>query len=138
MQSIIILLTPELKMHEIDLRIDVMSPIPELDCDPNGLKQVFLNMIKNSIEAEAKNIKIHISKTKKDFINVIIIDDGCGIDEERMKHLGEPFYSMKEKGTGLGLTVSYKILADHQATIQYSSQLGQGTEVKISLPLHED
>jgi PAS domain S-box-containing protein len=138
MQSIITLLTPELKMHEIDLRIDVMSPIPELDCDPNGLKQVFLNMIKNSIEAEAKNIKIDISKTKKDFINVVIIDDGCGIDEERMKHLGEPFYSMKEKGTGLGLTVSYKILADHQATIQYSSQLGQGTEVKISLPLHED
>jgi PAS domain S-box-containing protein len=138
MQSIITLLTPELKMHEIDLSFNVMGPIPEMDCDPNGLKQVFLNMIKNSIEAEAKKIDVHISTKKQDFINVIIIDDGCGIDEERMKHLGQPFYSMKEKGTGLGLTVSYKILADHKATIQYSSKLGQGTKVKISLPLHED
>ena len=92
-------------------------------------------MIKNSIEAEAKKIEIHLSKTKDDFVNVIIKDDGCGIDEERIKHLGEPFYSMKEKGTGLGLTVSYKILAEHRATIHYSSQLGQGTEVKISLPI---
>lgn len=135
LQSLITLLTPELKIHGIDLKIDVVEPIPEMDCDPNGLKQVFLNIIKNSIEAEAKVIEIHLSKTKEDFINVIISDDGCGIDEERIKHLGEPFYSMKEKGTGLGLTVSYKILAEHSATIHYSSQLGQGTEVKISLPI---
>ena len=95
-------------------------------------------MIKNSIEAEAKNIEIKLSKTKDDFVKVMIKDDGCGIDEERIKHLGEPFYSMKEKGTGLGLTVSYKILADHHATIRYSSQLGQGTEVEICLPIHAD
>ncbi len=115
-----------------------MDPIPEIDCEPNRLKQVFINMIKNSIEAEAKKIEINLSKTKDDFIKVIIKDDGCGIDEERIKHLGEPFYSMKEKGTGLGLTVSYKILADHHATIRYSSQLGQGTEVEICLPIHMD
>ena len=66
----------------------------------------------------------------------MIKDDGCGIDEDRIKHLGEPFYSMKEKGTGLGLTISNKILADHQATIRYSSQLGQGTVVEIYLPIH--
>ena len=116
----------------------MIEPLPEIDCDPNGLKQVFLNMIKNSIEAEAKRIEIHLHKTKEDFITVTIIDNGCGMDEERMNHLGEPFYSMKEKGTGLGLTVSYKILADHQAKIHYSSRLGQGTKVKITLPLYKE
>ena len=138
MQSIITLLTPELNMHGIDLTLHVMEPLPEIDCDPNGLKQVFLNMIKNSIEAEAKKIDIYIRKTKEDFITVTIIDNGCGMDEDRMNHLGEPFYSMKEKGTGLGLTVSYKILADHQAKVHYSSRLGQGTKVKITLPLHKE
>jgi PAS domain S-box-containing protein len=138
MQSVVTLLTPHTKMNGIDLFIQVEEPIPEIDCEPNRLKQVFINMIKNSIESEAQKIEINLSKTKDNFIKVIIKDDGCGIDEERMKHLGEPFYSMKEKGTGLGLTVSYKILADHHATIRYSSQLGQGTEVEICLPIHMD
>ncbi|RID82409.1 PAS domain S-box protein [Peribacillus asahii] len=138
MQSVITLLTPQSNLNGIDMFIKALDPIPEIDCEPNSLKQVFLNMIKNSIEAEAKKIEIKLSKTKDDFVKVMIKDDGCGIDEERIKHLGEPFYSMKEKGTGLGLTVSYKILADHHATIRYFSQLGQGTEIEICLPIHAD
>ena len=135
-QSVITLLTPQSKLNGIDMFIKALDPIPEIDCEPNSLKQVFINMIKNSIEAEAKKIEITLSKTKDNFVKVMIKDDGCGIDEERIKRLGEPFYSMKEKGTGLGLTVSYKILADHHATLRYSSQLGQGTEVEICLPIH--
>ena len=138
MQSVITLLTPQSNLNGVDMFIKALDPIPEIDCEPNSLKQVFINMIKNSIEAEAKKIEIKLSKTKDDFVKVMIKDDGCGIDEERIKHLGEPFYSMKEKGTGLGLTVSYKILADHHATLRYSSQLGQGTEVEICLPIHAD
>ena len=56
----------------------------------------------------------------------MIKDDGCGIDEERIKRLGEPFYSMKEKGTGLGLTVGYKILADHHATTSLLQSVRSG------------
>jgi len=134
-QSVKTLLTPQSNMNGIDIFIKALDPIPEIDCDPNSLKQVFINMIKNSIEAEAKMIEIILSKTEDDCVKVTIKDDGCGIDEERIKHLGEPFYSVKEKGTGLGLTVSYKILAEHHATIHYSSQLGQGTEVEICLPI---
>jgi len=136
MQSVTMLLTPQSNMNGVDMFIKALDPIPEIDCEPNSLTQVFINMIKNSIEAEAKTIEIILSKTKDDFVKVMIKDDGCGIDEERIKHLGEPFYSMKEKGTGLGLTVSYKILAEHHATIRYSSQVGQGTEVEICLPIH--
>ncbi len=135
MQSVTTLLTPQSNMDGIDMIIKTLDPIPEIDCDPNSLKQVFINLIKNSIEAEAKTIEMILSKTEDDFVKVIIKDDGCGIDEERLKHLGEPFYSMKEKGTGLGLTVSNKILAEHHATIRYSSQLGEGTEVEICLPI---
>jgi PAS domain S-box-containing protein len=138
MQSVITLLTPQSNLNGIDMSIKALDPIPEIDCELNSLKQVFINMIKNSIEAEAKKIEINLSKTEDNFVKVMIKDDGCGINEERIKRLGEPFYSMKEKGTGLGLTVSYKILADHHATIRYSSQLGQGTEVEICLPVHKD
>ena len=138
MQSVITLLTPQSNLNGIDMFIHVLDPIPEIDCEPNSLKQVFINMIKNSIEAEAKRIEINLSKTEDHYVKVVIKDDGCGIDEERMKHLGEPFYSMKEKGTGLGLTMSNRILADHHATITYSSKLGQGTVVEICLPIHMD
>ena len=68
------------------------------------------------MKLKRKRSKLTLSKTEDNFVKVMIKDDGCGIDEERIKRLGEPFYSMKEKGTGLGLTVSYKILADHHAT----------------------
>ena len=138
MQSVITLLTPQSNLNGIEMFIHVPEPIPVIDCEPNSLKQVFINMIKNSIEAEAKKIEINLSKTEDQYIKVVIKDDGCGIDEDRIKHLGEPFYSMKEKGTGLGLTISNRILADHQATIAYSSKLGQGTEVEICLPIHMD
>ena len=138
MQSVITLLTPQSNLNGIDMFINVLDPIPEIDCEPNSLKQVFINMIKNSIEAEAKKIEITLSKTKNNYVKVMIKDDGCGIDADRIKHLGEPFYSMKEKGTGLGLTISNKILANHHATIRYSSQLGQGTEVEICLPIQMD
>ena len=61
------------------MSINVLDPIPEIDCEPNSLKQVFINMIKNSIEAEAKKIEITLSITGNDYVKVMIKDDGYGI-----------------------------------------------------------
>jgi len=67
---------------------------------------------------------------------VRVRDNGCGIPEQRIKHLGEPFFSYKEKGTGLGLTVSYRIVESHKGRIVFKSEVNQGTEVEIMLPIY--
>lgn len=67
-----------------------------------------------------------------------VTDQGCGIPEERIAMLGEPFYTTKEKGTGLGLMVSYKIIENHRGNIKVSSQLGQGTTVEVVLPVGQN
>lgn len=65
-----------------------------------------------------------------------ITDEGYGIPKERIKKLGEPFYSNKEKGTGLGLMVCFKIIEEHQGRIIIESEEGMGTSVNIYLPVH--
>ena len=81
-------------------------------CEGNQIKQVFINVFKNAIEAVANKGKIHIKITQmnKDSVRIRFKDNGPGIPNELISRLGEPFYTTKEKGTGLGLMVSYKII----------------------------
>ncbi|MFC0163765.1 PAS domain-containing protein, partial [Bacillus capparidis] len=86
--------------------------------DGNHLKQVFINFIKNSIESMPAGGKIDIAiQAEKDYIEIVIKDEGEGIPEDILKRIGEPFLTTKEKGTGLGLMISYKIIEDHQGTV---------------------
>lgn len=105
-------------------------------CEANQLKQVFINMIKNAIESMSKGGTVHIKITEevRGHIRVTIKDEGGGISKEKIKKLGEPFYTTKERGTGLGLMVSYKIIEEHKGTIEVESEEGNGTAFSISLP----
>ncbi|MGM0875324.1 MAG: PAS domain S-box protein [Bacillota bacterium] len=129
------LLESEANLYCVTLDIQTNEHLPLIDCEPNQLKQLFINIMKNSIEASSKNIQVIVKM--KDDANICIKfkDDGCGIDEERLKHLGEPFYSMKEKGTGLGLTVSYRIVEFHKGQIHFTSKVDEGTTVELVLPI---
>ncbi|MEH6995837.1 ATP-binding protein, partial [Neobacillus drentensis] len=71
---------------------------------------------KNSIEASKNGgtIWISLGQIENNQVSITVKDNGCGISKERLEKVGEPFYSSKEKGTGLGLTVSYKIVQSHQ------------------------
>ena len=69
---------------------------------------------------------------------VRVKDQGCGISKELLDRIGEPFYSSKEKGTGLGMTVSFKIVQSHNGTIKFNSEPEKGTEVLVQLPLKHD
>ena len=91
-------------------------------------------MIKNAIEAESRHVWITLEQVEQQII-ITIKDDGCGIETERLKHLGEPFYSSKERGTGLGLTVSYRIIEAHKGKVVVKSKVSQGTIVQIELPI---
>lgn len=107
--------------------------------EPTQLKQVFTNVVNNAIEAMPKGGKLHIQlKYEEESIVISFIDQGSGISEERIKHLGQPFYSTTEKGTGLGLMVSTKIIHEHKGEIQFSSEVGKGTIVDIILPIDKN
>lgn len=109
----------------------------ELECDENQLKQVFINLLKNAVEAMPGGgiVLVTLFQPEPGKLLVRFADQGPGIPEERIPKLGEPFYTTKEKGTGLGLMVSFRIIEDHGGTIRVSSQVDVGTVFDVELPL---
>lgn len=106
--------------------------------DYNRLSQVFVNIIKNSIEAIDENkksyIKIHTEQLKND-IKIYVEDNGIGISKDNMEKIKEPFFTTKSNGTGLGTVLAIEIIEAHNGTIEYESEEGIGTTVIITLPL---
>ena len=106
-----------------------------IEGDYNRLKQVFINMVKNSMEAIEKEGKIDIiAHVLKGCYYVEIIDDGCGMDDETLNKVKEMFFTTKVKGSGLGVSLSNEIIKAHQGSIDYSSKIGKGTKVVVKLP----
>ena len=107
-----------------------------IEGDYNRLKQVLINLIKNSAESITKKGKIVI-KTKSDTTNfeIFVIDDGCGMSKETLNKIKDIFYTTKEKGSGIGVSLSNEIIKAHGGNLDYSSELGKGTSVKITLPI---
>lgn len=104
-------------------------------CNENQIRQVFVNILKNAVESMDDGGVVNISgRLVDDQIVIVIRDQGVGIPEELKTNLGDPFYTTKEKGTGLGLMVVYNILKEHQGNIEIHSEVGVGTEVTIMLP----
>lgn len=107
--------------------------------DKNELIQVVVNVVKNALEAMPKGGVLTIATgDEDDRVHLVIEDTGKGIEQERLKHIGEPFYTLKEKGMGLGLTTSMKIVHEHKGTMHIESKVGKGTKVHIVLPLHKN
>ncbi len=101
------------------------------------LKQVMINLLNNAIEAMSNGGKIQVSIRSLDskMIQIRIEDQGIGMTQDRINKLGEPFFTTKEKGTGLGLTVSKRIIEAHHGQLLFSSKEGKGTTVDILLPV---
>ncbi len=138
LSDVVLLLGPLAHLSEVRIDLLADADLPEINCDPNQLKQVFINVLKNGVEAmpEGGTITAELRYLPEDKrILVRIRDQGCGIPEENMAHLGEPFFTSKSSGNGLGLMVSQRIIANHRGNMAISSQMGVGTEVEIRLPL---
>lgn len=131
------LLSPQAHLENIQFKLCVEESPFFITGEKNQLKQVILNVLKNAIEAmpEGGNIHIHLQKGEGGVCVLTVQDEGCGIPEELLPRLGEPFYSLKEKGTGLGLMICNKIIKQHHGSITYQSKAKQGTLVEIKLPL---
>ena len=104
-----------------------------MEADYDRLKQVFVNLIKNSYEANAKNIIIS-AKIKKGEVEVSVIDDGEGISNKDLKKIGQIFYTTKVKGNGIGVSMSKEIVKLHNGSVKYESKIGEGTKVILTLP----
>lgn len=117
----------------------IEGPLPPLDCDSKQLKQVFINIIKNAIEAMqgGGGIKINVRILKNQEMYISIKDEGCGIADENISNLGEPFFTTKKDGTGLGLMVTNQIIKDHEGSFNIQSNLQNGTKVEVVLPISQ-
>lgn len=112
--------------------------LPQIQCFPGQLNQVFVNLVNNALDALDKDGKITISTKDLDenFIEIKVADNGSGIPEEVREKIFDPFFTTKDigKGTGLGLSISHGIIEKHNGTIKVESEVGVGTTFIIKLP----
>lgn len=103
--------------------------------DETQLKQVFINLIKNAIEVVGGNGKVDIALSIRDKMAIVtVVDNGMGMAEEILKKIGTPFFTTKDSGNGLGLSICYNIIHSHGGKIEVDSEVGSGTKFSIMLP----
>lgn len=139
MQSVLSILETQAILLNVEIKVELGLEMPAVYCNENQLKQVFLNVIKNAIEAMPGGGVVDISAvlTAENDICIRIKDEGQGIPEELIAKIGEPFVTTKEKGTGLGLMISSRIIEAHNGTLHLYSKQNEGTTIEIILPAQD-
>lgn len=127
---------PILKDKNIKFIYNICEDEIFVEGDYNRLNQVFINIIKNSIEAINDKGVIKLDYEIDKNFKIIIEDNGCGITEEQIEKIKEPFYTTKKNGTGLGVSLSIEIIKAHNGKIDYIP-LKKGLKVIVELPVHE-
>lgn len=136
LQEIIEFIKPEIEQNGIDLRILLNKNIPMIFMDRRFIKQAVINLVKNSIAATPKGGYIlFTTDVTDDGVQFIVADSGHGIPSEYINKIFEPYFTTKENGTGLGLTLTYKIIKEHNGDISVISDPSKGTKFIITLPV---
>ena len=135
LKSCLAALRQQLEDRRIRVTLDTPSALPPIALDKGQMEQVFFNIVKNALEAMADGgeLAIELKADDRD-VSVSFRDTGSGMDDGQLAHLFEPYRTTKEKGTGLGLMISARIVRDHGGTIAAESKPGQGTTFTIRLP----
>lgn len=129
------LLETQANLKGIFIKTDYEHDSMYINGDQNQLKQVFINLIKNAVESMPDGGTVHIIMTEDEYsVNVTVKDEGDGIPENVLKRIGEQFLTTKEKGTGLGLMVTFNLIKNHQGAIQVDSKPDRGTAFHITFP----
>ncbi|MEY4387391.1 MAG: hypothetical protein RLY20_2674 [Verrucomicrobiota bacterium] len=132
------LLRPELDNRGIIVKEKLARRLPFAPLDAVQLQQALVNLIKNAMQAMTKGGTLSLATGEgSDGVWVSVTDTGCGIDDEHLKRIFEPFYTTKKKGSGLGLMIVQRIVRSHNGRIELDSRAGRGTMFRIWLPLHE-
>ncbi|MFG6497002.1 ATP-binding protein [Fictibacillus sp. UD] len=132
------LLNTQAIMKNIEIKTELEDQMPLVFCDSMQLKQVFINFVKNAIEAssigDCVKVSLRLSDDKNN-IQIQVRDYGCGMDEVVLKKIGKPFFTTKEEGTGLGMMVSTNIIKHHNGKLDVKSKKGKGTTFMITIPV---
>jgi len=134
------LLEYQVSVQDIKIRKEYSPELPSVMADVDRLQQVFVNLILNAAQAMPDGGELVLRTSAQDGSVVVEFGDtGIGIPEENLDRIFEPFFSTKEvgEGTGLGLSVSYGIIEQHDGTIQVTSEVGVGSTFTITLPVSE-
>ena len=126
-------------MHQVSLNRSFAPELPDIEVDGDQIRQVAINLILNAGAAMHSGGNLEVSTFRED--NHIVLrftDDGPGIPAEDLEHIFEPFFTTKEKGTGLGLAITRQIVEQHQGSISIESTPGEGTTVRVLLPLERE
>ena len=123
------------KNQNINIELNTKDAEIYIEGDYNRLTQVLVNIIKNSTEANTKNIKIWTNINQKE-IEIHIKDDGIGMSKENLENLKKPFFTTKTKGSGLGVALSNEIILLHKGTLEYKSKENEYTEAIITLKIN--
>ncbi|MCB0277117.1 MAG: GAF domain-containing protein [Calditrichaeota bacterium] len=153
LRDVISLLIQKMREHQIELVENIQKDLPEAFVDPGQIQQVLVNLFLNSIEAisEKGRIGINIRAINSEdagemhvpilgnsnspaFIEIHIGDNGCGISEENLQHIFNPFFTTKTFGTGLGLSIVYQIVKENEGMIHYESEIDRGTDCYLYIP----
>ncbi|WP_054970589.1 ATP-binding protein [Alicyclobacillus ferrooxydans] len=137
LDAVISLMNYQANRSKVQIAMDINPDLPAIMCDQNQLKQVFINLIKNAIEAMPDGGTLTIAASYDedvDLAKVRVKDQGTGIPPELLSKIGEPFYTTKDKGTGLGLMICHQIIQAHKGRMSIESKPNEGTTIEIELP----
>ena len=124
-----------MNLRNIKISIDIPDDFPTINTDPDALEQIFLNVLTNSIQALSGKGEINIKcEIRKKYCQIYISDNGNGITAENIDQIFEPFFTTKEEGSGLGLSISKRLIDQLNGTIHITSEPTGGTDVLIELP----
>ncbi len=142
------LVDTKLKTSNIEVHKEYEAKVPKIRGDNVLLRQVFLNLFINGIQAMSEkgdkiDISVSLLKGKiRSYVKIKIEDNGPGIDEKLLARLFEPFFTTKDvgeyRGLGLGLSIVHRIIREHGGTIEAKSKLGEGTSFLVSLPVTKE
>ncbi|MQL53981.1 two-component sensor histidine kinase [Desulfofundulus thermobenzoicus] len=136
-EKVLTFTAPMLKQHNIKLVVDKDPALPPTELDGERIKQVFVNLILNAVQAMPQGGTLTIrTRTAGSFVEVIFSDTGRGIPPAEVHHIFDPFYTTRENGTGLGLSISHQIVANHDGQIDVTSS-DQGTAFTVRLPVQK-
>ncbi|ANS73237.1 hypothetical protein AWM70_00425 [Paenibacillus yonginensis] len=139
LDQVISLLLGQANMNNIEILLQDYTDLPEIQCDENQIKQVFINFMKNAIEAmpEGGTLTVELlpPKSPNDLdLKIVFTDTGTGIPPELLARIGEPFFTTKQSGTGLGFMTSKNIIENHNGKLNITSKQNEGTSIEIRFP----
>ena len=135
-EEVVLLINQFAKQQAVEITAEIPDELPHIRADEDRLKQVFINLVSNAIQAMPGGGSLNITAAAtEDFIRVAFADTGIGISPEEQQHIFDPFHTTRAEGSGLGLCIAHRIVDAHNGFISVDSEPGRGSTFIVGLPV---